>query len=977
MKRTIPGLALAVILLTQTAIPQTPPKSPVPPDFEIRKILEQWIGRRQGNPGIVVGVVEPAGRRIVAYGRFDKEDPRPVDGDTIFEIGSITKVFTSLLLADMVLRGEVALTDPVAKHLPKYVKMPARGGRQITLEDLARHRSGLPRDMPFRRYVRNQKTLYFDDSVRDLYRFLSEYKLARDIGSKAEYSNLGVGLLGHALSLAAGEDYEILIQHRITRPLQMNSTGITIAPNQRSRLAPGHDDWLRPAPNFELAVAMEGAGAFRSTAKDMLSFLSAQLGETDSDLDAAIATTRAHWQPAFPGQEIGLGWLKRTEKEPAIIWHDGGTFGHAAFAGFDPSAKTGVVVLANVAHSIGNVDDIGFHLLNPGSQFLPPVFFPAIIVVIALVWSLIALRRLSTAPAGSRTSDAVPAMRNEQLAPLFERLARKKPVLFLQRRLGLDSRQFLLFLGLFRTLSEREEFVGIPGVNRFNLSYTALFFAATGTVMWSLLAYKGMPAVLILLLSLTISLFVVIPFVIREAANAMFNPVEASMLAHYPVHSLTYAAAKIAHLLIAVLYLVTALCVPPAFVEAMLRGTHWYWPVTHLAAAFLTGITAAFLGCALYGLIRRFIPANWLKGVSIWIQLLPVVAIPYIWIYSPAYFFGPLTADYETSNWTWLPFTWFVEIGFLGFHGASWRFGWAGALSIAVSMLMIWFGLRSFSGTYFSEEASKAQSWSWRARKKTVISRGYAAVLRKVTGSPLGLGVFFFIGKLMGRDWQFRRNLLSMAVLPLLVILAMAIMIARYGLPPPPLSNRELSSVYIVPHLLGLVTMGLCSIVPFTDFHAASWIYLTAPLANLRAFARGIYWALWIPTAGLPHFALLPFLIASWNWKEALFVSGFSLIVASLYLGLSLKLIHGIPFSSPFDESRIDNSSFWLMGILFPVALHWTLFRHWWLALLAGILLAAATWFVVRVAIGDLAAEMGWRLHLMKLGPNQTFREVE
>jgi D-alanyl-D-alanine-carboxypeptidase/D-alanyl-D-alanine-endopeptidase len=975
VKRSV--LGLAILLWTQGVVAQVAPKSPVPANSEIRRILEQWIGRRQGNVGVVVGVIAPAGRRIVASGSFDKDDPRPVDGNTIFEIGSISKVFTSLLLADMIRRGEVALADPVAMHLPKWVKVPGRGGRVITLEDLARHRSGLPRDMPIRRYVRNQKTPFFDDSVRDLYRFLSDYKLPRDIGSKAEYSNLGVGLLGHALSLAAGEDYGILIRTRITGPLKINSTGITIAPNQRPRLAPGHDDWLRPAPKFELAAAVEGAGALRSTANDMLSFLSAQLGETPSDLDPAIAATRANWQPAFPGQEIGLGWLKRTEKGSTIIWHNGGTWGHAAFAGFDPSAKTGVVILANVAHSMGNVDDIGFHLLNPGSQFFPPVFLPAIMLVMTAALILIACRKLGAARTESRTGDAIPAMRNEPLAPLFERLARKKPVRLFQRWMGLDSRQFLLFLGLFRTLSEREEFMGIPGVNRFRLSYAALFFALIGTLMWSFLAFKGMPAALILLLSLTISLLVVIPFVVREAANAMFNPVEASVLAHYPVHSLTYAAAKIAHVLIAVLYLVTALCVPPALVGVMLRGTHWYWPVTHLAAAFLTGITAAFLICALYGLIRRFLPASWLKGISIGIQLLPVVAIPYIWIYSPAYFFGPLTADFETGNWTWLPFTWFVEIGFLGFHGTSGRFGWAGALSIAISMLAIWFGIRSFSGTYFSEGASIAQGWSWRAPQKTALSRSYAALLRRVTGSPLGLGVFFFISKLMGRDWQFRRNILAMAVLPLLVILVMVLAIVQYGLPAPPLSSRELSPVYIIPHLLGLIMMGLCSVLPFTDFQSGAWIYLTAPVTNLRMFARGIYWALWVPWAGLPHFALLPFLIPLWGWKEASLATGFSLIVVSLYLGFSIKLIHGIPFSSPFDESRIDNTAFWMMGVICPISIHWALFRHWWIALPAGVILAVATWFVVRVSLGDLEEEIRWRLHQMKMGPNQMFKEVD
>lgn len=976
MKR--PAFVLAFILLTQTLVTQAAADSPVPPDREIRRILEEWVGRRQGYVAVVVGVIEPAGRRIVAYGSFDKDDPRPVDGDTIFEIGSVSKVFTSLLLADMVGRGEVSLSDPVAKHLPQYVKVPGRGGREITLEDLSRHRSGLPRDLPVRRASRPQRTAYLDDSVRDLYRFLSSYKLPRDIGSKAEYSNLGAGLLGHVLSLAAHEDYATLVRDRITRPLRMSSTGITISTGTGEPVPRGHNDWLMHSRDFDFPAVLAGAGALRSTANDMLSFLAAQLGMTASGLDSAIAATRSNWQPAFPGTEIGLGWLRQTEKNPGIIWHNGGTFGFAAFAGFDLSARTGVVVLANAAHSIANVDDLGFHLLNPGSPSLPPAFFPAIMLVMAAALILIARRRLGAARAEGRTSNAIPAATwDEPLAPLFERLARKMPARFLRRWLGLDLRQFLLFLGLFRTLSEREEFMGIPGVNRFSLSHAALFFALIGTFMWPMLAQQGMPAALILLLSLTILFFVVIPFVVREAANAMFNPVEASMLAHYPVHSLTYAAAKIAHVLMAVLYLVAALGLPPALVGVTLRGTHWFWPVTHFAAALLTGVTAAFLICALYGLFRRFVPAGWLKGISIWIQLLPVVAIPYIWINTTAYFLGPLTADFETRNWAWLPFTWFVEIGFLGFHGASGRFGWAGALSIALSMLAIGFGIRSFSGTYFTEGASIIQGVSWRAPRKTALSRSYAAMLRRLTGSPLGLGIFFFMGKLMRRDWQFRRNVLAIAVLPLLVMLGLVLAIIQYGPPAPPLSSRELSPLYVIPHLLGMIMMGLCSVVPFTDSHIGSWIYLTAPAANLRAFARGIYWALWMPWAALPHLALFPLLVQLWGWKQAALAVGFSLVVVSLYLGLSIRLIHGIPFSSSFDASRIDNTSFWLIGILFPVALHWTLFRYWWTALFSGIALAIATWFVVRIALGDLEEEIRWRLHLMKVGANQMFREID
>src|SRR5512132_4333622 len=142
-------------------------------------------------------------------------------------MGSATKVFTSLLLADSVRRGEVALSDPASKYLPPDVKIPERGGRQITLQDLATHTSGLPR-LPSNLAAKDASNPYADYTVAQLYAFLSAYQLTRDIGSKYEYSNLGAGLLGHLLARRAGVDYETLVRTRITGPLGMNSTVVTV-----------------------------------------------------------------------------------------------------------------------------------------------------------------------------------------------------------------------------------------------------------------------------------------------------------------------------------------------------------------------------------------------------------------------------------------------------------------------------------------------------------------------------------------------------------------------------------------------------------------------------------------------------------------------------------------------------------------------------------------------------------------------------
>jgi len=354
---------LATILLTASGAAQ-------PPDSEIRKILIERIDSFHQGVGIVVGVVDAHGRRIVAYGSLDKGDARPLNGDTVFEIGSATKVFTSLLLADMVQRGEVALADPVAKYLPAEVKVPERNGRSITLLDLSTHTSGLPR-MPSNFQPKDPANPYADYTVKQLYDFLSGYQLTRDIGSKFEYSNLGGGLLGQALAHRAGMDYESLVQARITGPLGMHSTAIALTPDMKARLAIGHNTNLEATSNWDLP-ALAGAGALRSTANDMLTFLAANLGYVKSPLAPAMASMLAVRRPTGVGGlgEIGLGWLVAKSSENEIVWHNGGTGGYRSFVGFEPKTGAGVVVLSNTFTTAG-VDDIGMHLLDSSVPLLP------------------------------------------------------------------------------------------------------------------------------------------------------------------------------------------------------------------------------------------------------------------------------------------------------------------------------------------------------------------------------------------------------------------------------------------------------------------------------------------------------------------------------------------------------------------------------------------------------------------------------
>ena len=280
---------------------------------------------------------------------------------TIFEIGSVTKTFTTTLLADMASERIVSLDDPVQRHLPAGLRLPVRG-REITLEDLATHRSGLPR-LP--------KGLLWPALTHDRhdpYAKVDEARLAAAIGAtrprrkpgrKAAYSNYGMGLLGHVLAHCAGTSYEQLVRARICEPLGLVDTWVDPPESERPRVATGHT-WLgREAAPWHLA-ALAGCGGLRSTAADLLAFLRLHAATSESPVAAAAADTarpRATWRKV----EIGLGWLivPPGRRSPVgrgrfkLLFHEGGTGGFRSFAGAVPELDVSAVVLANQARSVG------------------------------------------------------------------------------------------------------------------------------------------------------------------------------------------------------------------------------------------------------------------------------------------------------------------------------------------------------------------------------------------------------------------------------------------------------------------------------------------------------------------------------------------------------------------------------------------------------------------------------------------------
>ncbi|MDJ0909054.1 MAG: serine hydrolase [Woeseiaceae bacterium] len=338
-----------------------------PSDAEIQELIQSRIDENRA-VGIVVGVLEKDGSTRVISAGDPGPEARPLGERSVFEIGSITKVFTAILLADMAARGEVGLDDPVSMYLPDgVVTMPTFGGREITLLDLTTHRSALPR-MPDNFAPADPANPYADYTVDQMYEFLSGYELGREIGAEAEYSNLGVGLLGHVLGLASGMSYEDLVRERIIEPLGMSNSGIGLTAEMNQWLVRGHDMDRNVAANWDIAT-LDGAGALRSDVLDMLRFIEANIGPAESDLEEAMRVTHEARGEFGRDSQIALGWIISPVDDDSIIWHNGGTGGYHSFAGFDPDRGVGVVVLSN---SVDSIDDIGLHLINSGFPLTEP-----------------------------------------------------------------------------------------------------------------------------------------------------------------------------------------------------------------------------------------------------------------------------------------------------------------------------------------------------------------------------------------------------------------------------------------------------------------------------------------------------------------------------------------------------------------------------------------------------------------------------
>src|SRR5699024_4363652 len=317
---------------------------------------------RSNDSKILLGIVNQKGRQIYSVGI--NESHIPIE-DMIFEIGSISKVFTAALLQTMIRDNIVQLNDPVNKFLPKYVQAFSTDGKEINLKDLITHHATLPR-YPTNIKVKDKMNPFASYRTEELDRFLSNFKLKR-YKRKFKYSNVGVGILGNLLASALDTEYEEAINTRICKPLGMHDTYVHLRDIDRQKVIVSYMK-NKEIPSFS-APALQGAGILKSTLNDMLTFLEANLGLTDHPLQQVFNQTHKIQSNinVDNNTQMGLGWMVTKDKETKnnIHWHNGGTVGFNTYIGMKKEKKMGIIIATTKKHSTWKLVKILLGLNKP------------------------------------------------------------------------------------------------------------------------------------------------------------------------------------------------------------------------------------------------------------------------------------------------------------------------------------------------------------------------------------------------------------------------------------------------------------------------------------------------------------------------------------------------------------------------------------------------------------------------------------
>ena len=534
-------------------------------------------------------------------------------------------------------------------------------------------------------------------------------------------------------------------------------------------------------------------------------------------------------------------------------------------------------------------------------------------------------------------------------------------------RCGIEPCQYWLLVGLFDTLSQRQELARIGSHDHGARIWIALMcFFATAASLGGV-AFGISPDILCWSLA-GLTAFQLSLVLLPEVAENLVNPVEGLVLAHQPVSGSTWLGAKLTHLVKFVAFVVAAINVLPAVIGCFLDHQSTFlalvYPAKHLLVAFGLGLLVALLCCSLFGWLALFIPARRLKRAAVVAQVIPMLLV------LPMQFHDRLEAAYEDHEelFAWSG-RWATAID------ETVPGGWATVLGIAAAALglvAITIGLRSLSRDHLIRASALVQSGTRRRRAKkneSVIGQWSA----RIAGGQAGRAGFEYLGTMMLRDWQFKVNIAG--IVPLLVMLVVLPTLEGQSVMSSPFGTGFALS-HLLPHALGLVIVSIGLALSYGNDYKGTWWFLLVPATSVLPFARGVHARLVLLLVVAPSLVL--FIACMWHWNagEAVLFVAFSSVVASLYLAFSLHLITGIPFGKQRDPGRrmgaLAAVIIFLAVVGIGIGVQYLLFLSEVAVVVAVLVGSACAYFLTGMAIQNLRSRIQTHIDLIALRPGNS-----
>ena len=529
------------------------------------------------------------------------------------------------------------------------------------------------------------------------------------------------------------------------------------------------------------------------------------------------------------------------------------------------------------------------------------------------------------------------------------RLLHGPAVTALLERCGIDVRRFWLLVDLFETLGARQEVVGMGNDYSMRGLMNIWFVLSAGISV--LAAAVGASPGFYLAGFLALTVFQLGVLLFPEIAESLVNPVDGLILAHQPVDGATWSGAKAAHLTKIVAYAVTGLNAVPALVGLALvhddTGLRLVYPFLHFLVALVVGMVFALLCCSVFGWLVRIVPVRRLKAAAAMVQVLPMLAV-----------LGFHSRDLirETvSGWTAaieVPAGWLAAVDAVPGGLAT----MLGAAGVVVTPVAVVFGLRAFSRDHLIRVSSLMSAGGARRRRRWRWANP-GPWMAGCTGGQAGRGGFEYLRTVMARDWQFRRNMAQ--VLPGPIFGFIALLVA--GRDPSPF-GPDFAFAHFLPHAFGITAVFVCMFLAYGNDHKGIWCFAVTPAFAGRPFARGIHAALSLLLIVVPHAGWLLLLAWSWGVRDAVLFAAFSTAVAFLYLGLSLRLIEGVPFGKQTPPTRSSMlfgvMMLYAVGLAVGVGIQYLLFRSVAAVVVATLVAGLGAYFVTRLTLTGFAARM-------------------